>query len=61
MIYVERALSDRSVCVRCGNAIKMNMPRLRLKLTGHWGFIFCNKCVDILVAEWEDFKRREIY
>lgn len=60
MLYIERALSDRSVCVSCGEKIKMNMPRMRLKLTTQWGFIFCRKCVDDLVSKWEDFKQSEL-
>ena len=59
MIYIERALSDRSMCTRCNEVIKVNRPRIRLKLTHMWGFSFCSKCIDDLISEWENFKQKE--
>jgi len=59
MIYIERAKSGSSICKKCNEAIQINRPRIRLKLTYMWGFSFCSKCIDDLIAEWENFKQRE--
>jgi hypothetical protein len=58
VIYIEPAQSGNSTCVKCGNSIKRFDLRLRLKLTWRHGFMLCSECVDEILKEWEETKKK---